>query len=67
MNNHTDQEQVINPYQSYLIRLWRNEPDEDWRVILEHVDSKERKGFNNLEDMIRFLKMEADRREMDNF
>lgn len=47
-------------YQSYLLRLWRAGEGKACRVMLEHVDSHERHGFADLEDLCAFLRERAD-------
>ena len=48
-------------YQSYMLRLWRPGRGEPWRAMLECVDSHERLGFADLEDLFAFLKMQTNR------
>jgi hypothetical protein len=43
-------------YQSYLLRLWRTGEGEVCRAMLEHIDSHERFGFANLEELCAFLR-----------
>jgi hypothetical protein len=40
---------------SYLMRLWRTDKGKAWRVMLECVDTHERHGFANIEDLDAFL------------
>lgn len=43
-------------YQSYLLRLWReNGEDWSWRLSLQDTHTGERIGFACLEDLLRFL------------
>lgn len=43
-------------YQSYLLRLWReNGEDWSWRLSLQDTYTGERTGFACLEDLLRFL------------
>jgi hypothetical protein len=53
-------EQLEHQYQSYLLRLWRTGEGKACRVMLEHVDSHERHGFADLEDLCAFLREQAD-------
>jgi hypothetical protein len=47
-------------YQSYLLRLWRvNEDEEGWQASLESVHSGERRGFADLELMFDFLRRQT--------
>ena len=45
-------------YQSYLLRLWRVNDEEEavWRASLESVHTGERKGFAGLEALFDFLR-----------
>jgi hypothetical protein len=45
-------------YQSYLLRLWREEPNGAWRVSLENITNGEKHGFAHFEQLVAFL--EAD-------
>jgi hypothetical protein len=45
-------------YQSYLLRLWREEPNGAWRVSLENIANGEKHGFAHFEQLVAFL--EAD-------
>jgi len=47
-------------YQSYLLRLWRDGEGKPCRAMLERVDSHERRGFTDLEDLCAFLQEQAD-------
>ena len=53
-------EQPESQYQSFLLRLWRAGEGKACRVMLEHVDSHERHGFADLEDLCAFLQEQAD-------
>jgi hypothetical protein len=46
-------------YQSYLLRLWRAGEGKACRVMLERVDSHERHGFADLEELCAFLREQA--------
>jgi hypothetical protein len=45
-------------YLSYLLRLWRasREGKVIWRASLQSSDTRERKGFTNLDDLFDFLR-----------
>lgn len=43
-------------YRSYLLRLWREKVDVDWRASLQNVLTGERHVFANLEQLFVFLK-----------
>jgi hypothetical protein len=53
-------ERTESQYQSYLLRLWRSGEGKACRVMLERVDSHERHGFADLEDLCAFLRERAD-------
>ena len=42
-------------YFAYLLRLWRENRDGCWRVLLENPNEKERIGFANLDELVEFL------------
>jgi hypothetical protein len=42
-------------YRSYLLRLWRADREKAWRVMLECVDTHERHGFSDVQDLCAFL------------
>jgi hypothetical protein len=52
-------DQPESQYQSYLLRLWRAGEGKVCRVMLERVDSHERHGFADLEDLCAFLREQA--------
>jgi hypothetical protein len=52
-------EQPESQYQSYLLRLWRTGEGKACRVMLACVDSHERHGFADLEDLCAFLREQA--------
>lgn len=43
-------------YKAYLLRLWRENHNGSWRMLLENPNSQERIGFANLDELIEFLK-----------
>ena len=47
-------------YQSYLLRLWRAGTEKAWRMMLECVDTHERHGFANVQDLCAFLHEQMD-------
>ncbi|MBN1977210.1 MAG: hypothetical protein JW918_07390 [Anaerolineae bacterium] len=53
-------EQAESQYQSYLLRLWRAGEGKACRVMLERVDSHERHGFADVEELCDFLRGQAD-------
>jgi hypothetical protein len=42
-------------YQSYLLRLWRPDSRTGWRIVVESVDSGERRSFSDLARLHAFL------------
>ena len=42
-------------YRSYLLRLWRADTENAWRMMLECVDTHERHGFSDIQDLCAFL------------
>jgi len=46
---------------SYLMRLWRTDKGKPCRVMLESVDTHERHGFANIQDLCAFLDEQMDK------
>lgn len=47
---------ATNPnYHSYLLRLWRDQPDEPWRAALQATATGERINFAEIPQMFEFL------------
>ncbi len=42
-------------YSAFLLRLWRNQPNQPWRVTLQNAQTGEQKHFANLERAVAFL------------
>ena len=42
-------------YLSYLLRLWRDDPDAPWHVSLEEAHTSERRYFRDADQMVDFL------------
>lgn len=42
-------------YQSYLLRMWKNGEDGEWRALLLTIPTQERRHFANLQDLFNFL------------
>ena len=44
-------------YYSFLLRLWQVKEDggQEWRATLENVESGEKRGFTNVEDLLAYL------------
>jgi hypothetical protein len=47
-------------YQSYLLRLWREDTAAPWRILATYIPSGERRLFSNLEDCLAFIKAQAE-------
>lgn len=41
---------------SFLLRIWQEMPDQDWRVSLKDVTSGKQVAFPTLDDLIAYLK-----------
>jgi hypothetical protein len=52
-------------YQSYLLRLWQTSDGKEtvWRASLQSPSSEERHGFASLEELMGFLKAQAEQPE----
>ena len=48
--------QTANTYQSYLLRLWRDDQDAPWRVSLQSTRDGRQHFFTDLEEAWRFLR-----------
>jgi hypothetical protein len=42
-------------YRSFLLRLWRADREKAWRLMLECVDTHDRHGFSDVQDLCAFL------------
>jgi len=51
-------------YRAYILRLWRNGDDHQWRVALENIHSGEQKRFSSLKKLTVFLDRETIGQEM---
>ncbi len=47
-------------YRSYLLRLWCEAPDRDWRASLQDPRTGKRFGFASLEQLFAFLMEQVD-------
>jgi hypothetical protein len=43
-------------YQAYLVRLWREDEDAAWRILVTHVATGERHHFPDLAALFEFLR-----------
>lgn len=53
-------------YASFLLRLWSESsaasvPAPDWHAEVEHIQSGERWTFDSLDELLEFLRQQADR------
>jgi hypothetical protein len=46
-------------YQSYLLRLWREDDAMEWRASLQSTATGEMQGFASLADLIAYLQSQA--------
>lgn len=46
-------------YYSFLLRLWQVKENggQEWRATLENVESGEKRGFTNVEDLLAYLSL----------
>jgi len=42
-------------YQSYLLRMWKESEDGEWRAVLLSIPTQERRHFPNLQALFEFL------------
>lgn len=47
-------------YRSFLLRLWRDSPNQPWRMTLIDIANREHKGFDHLQDVYTFLQEQVD-------
>ena len=47
-------------YQSYLLRMWKENESGDWRAVLLSIPTQERRLFSNLQALFEFLDQQAD-------
>jgi hypothetical protein len=47
-------------YRSYLLRLWKENMQDDWRVLLQEVTTGECRHFSSLADLYEYLRTQAD-------
>ena len=47
-------------YQSYLLRIWREGYDLDWRASLQDIGTGEAQNFANLSGLLEFLQCQAE-------
>jgi hypothetical protein len=47
-------------YQSYLLRLWKEQVESDWRASLQEVVTGECHYFSNLQALFTFLESQSD-------
>jgi hypothetical protein len=47
-------------YQSYLLRLWKDNEEGDWRAVLLSIPTQERRHFSSLRALFDFLDTQAE-------
>lgn len=45
----------VSEYQSYLLRIWRPCSTVSWRIILEQIQTGERRVFTTVHELYRYL------------
>ena len=45
----------LRQYHSYLLRIWREDPQSPWRIQLEDPNSRELFGFQTMQKLMQFL------------
>ena len=48
-------------YQSYLLRVWKENPDGEWRASLQNVTSGECRNYATLADLYDYLSQQSER------
>lgn len=43
-------------YAAFLLRVWRNDASDDWRLVVEEVGTEERHGFTDWEALAGYLR-----------
>jgi hypothetical protein len=43
-------------YHSYLLRIWRPDPQTPWRILIENIPARERKGIRDWQELLSFLR-----------
>jgi hypothetical protein len=43
-------------YAAFLLRVWRNEARDDWRLVIEEVGTEARQGFTDWDELARYLR-----------
>lgn len=49
-------------YQSYLLRIWKEGPDLDWRASVQEIASGETRHFASLDGLLEFLHCQTEAR-----
>ena len=42
-------------YQAYLLRLWRDGEEEQWRILLEDVQTGKRESFAGIQSLMQYI------------
>lgn len=53
-----------NQYRSYLLRMWKEMPEDDYRASLQDIITSECHNFSSLAAMIKFLRSNAESSEI---
>lgn len=46
---------IMQTYQAYLLRLWRESDADPWRAVLEDAHTGERIGFGRVDQLLAYL------------
>lgn len=46
-------------YHSYLLRIWRPDPQTPWRILIENIPARERKGMRDWQELLSFLRTDV--------
>jgi hypothetical protein len=52
-----------NSYRAFLIRMWKDEQTNDWRVQLEDPGTRQKHGFRSLKEFFSYLAADEDPHE----
>lgn len=43
-------------YAAFLLRVWRGEGEDAWRVVIEHVGADDRRGFTEWAELVAYVR-----------
>jgi len=49
----------LSHYRAFMLRMWQDNPDQDWRYWLEDVSTGQRCAFANVGDLCAYLQLFA--------